>query len=70
MTPLFEVLASAPVLLVRGQLSDLLSPEGVAAMKWIKPDLDFVEVPRIGHAPTLEEPVAWRALAAFLNRTD
>lgn len=70
MTPLFAALAAVPVLSVRGELSDLLSREGVAAMRAIKPDLRFVEVPRVGHAPTLEEPSAWRMVAEFLGGTD
>jgi len=68
--PLFEALAAVPVLVVRGRLSDLLSPEGVDAMKRAKPDLEVVEVPNVGHAPTLEEPEAWDAIAAFLARVE
>ena len=70
MVPLFEALAAVPVLLVRGNLSDLLAPEGVATMQRIKPDLAYAEVPRVGHAPLLEEPEAWNAIAAFLSRVD
>lgn len=68
--PHFEALAQMPVLLVRGALSDLLSPEGVATMRRIKPDLELVEVADVGHAPTLEEPQAWDAIAAFLARVE
>jgi len=64
--PLFQALAAVPVLAIRGELSDLLSPEGVEAMRAVKPGLEFVQVPRVGHAPTLEEPQAWNAIAAFL----
>jgi pimeloyl-ACP methyl ester carboxylesterase len=70
MVPLFEALATRPVLLVRGAISDLLSPSGVAIMKRIKPDMDFVEVPNVGHAPTLEEPEAWNALSSFLSKVE
>jgi pimeloyl-ACP methyl ester carboxylesterase len=66
--PLFEALAKMPVLVIRGALSDVLSPEGVAVMRNIKPDLETAEVPRVGHAPTLEEPEARNALVAFLVR--
>ncbi len=68
MMPMFQALAVRPILSVRGALSDLLSPEGVAAMCKVKPDMETVEVPRVGHAPTLEEPAAWRALEGFLDR--
>jgi pimeloyl-ACP methyl ester carboxylesterase len=53
---------------VHGAQSDILRPEGIAAMKAIKPDLDVVDVPRVGHAPTLEEPEAWDAMVRFFLR--
>jgi pimeloyl-ACP methyl ester carboxylesterase len=70
MLPLFEALAKAPVLVIRGATSDILSPEGVATMKRIKPDLQSVEVPDVGHAPTLDEHEAWDALAKFLAQVE
>jgi pimeloyl-ACP methyl ester carboxylesterase len=66
--PFFEALAKVPVLVIRGALSDVLSEEGVAVMRTLKPDLETAEVPRVGHAPTLEEVEARNALAAFLVR--
>jgi len=70
MAPLFASLIPKPVLLIRGAISDLLSRETVAAMKQAKPDMEFVEVPDVGHAPTLEEPEAWNAIAAFLAEVE
>jgi pimeloyl-ACP methyl ester carboxylesterase len=70
MLPLFEALAKVPVLVIRGATSDILSPEGVATMKRIKPDLQFAQVPGIGHAPTLDEHEAWDALAKFLAQVE
>ena len=66
MTPLFEALSVAPVMVVRGALSDLLSAEGIDLMRIVKADLMAVEVADVGHAPTLEEPEAWNALVDFL----
>lgn len=66
--PLFQALAAKPVLVVRGALSDILSVEGLAAMRVAKPDLAVCEVARVGHAPTLEEPAARDSIAAFLGR--
>jgi pimeloyl-ACP methyl ester carboxylesterase len=66
--PLFQALAARPVLVLRGALSDILSVEGVEAMRAVKPDLEVAEVPRVGHAPTLEEPAAWHALSSFLKK--
>lgn len=68
LTPLFQALAAKPMLSLRGALSDLLSPEIVAYMKSLKPDLEAVEVPDVGHAPMLDEPQAWDALLDFLAR--
>jgi pimeloyl-ACP methyl ester carboxylesterase len=70
MAPMFQALAVAPVLTVRGALSDILSPQGVATMRRIKPDLELVEIPNVGHAPTLEEPEAWNAIANFLAKVE
>jgi pimeloyl-ACP methyl ester carboxylesterase len=54
-----------PSLLVRGSESDILSPETAAAMAMRQPRLRRVDVPGVGHAPSLEEPAAIAALDAF-----
>lgn len=65
---LFKRLArSAPVLLVRGELSDLLSREIADKMQRRVPAMRRVEVPRVGHAPMLSEPQAVDAITAFLK---
>jgi pimeloyl-ACP methyl ester carboxylesterase len=69
LSPLFQAIASKPVLSVRGGISNILSPAGVARMLELKPDLATVEVPNIGHAPWLDEPEAWDAVLDFLART-
>ena len=66
LTPLFQGLLQKPMLSVRGALSDILTPEVVAQMRAMKPDLVAVEIPDIGHAPMLDEPAAWDALLDFL----
>jgi pimeloyl-ACP methyl ester carboxylesterase len=68
MYPLFHALAACgPVLLVRGALSDLIDPPIAARMRAAAPHMAYVEVPEVGHAPTLTEPAAWKALDAFLG---
>ncbi|MCC7365150.1 MAG: alpha/beta hydrolase [Dehalococcoidia bacterium] len=57
---------SCPVLIVRGGTSDILSAEGVAKMLEAKPGARLVEVPGVGHAPSLAEPEAVSALETFL----
>jgi len=63
----FEALRDLPVLSLRGALSDVLSGAVQARMKARMPGLQAVMVPRVGHSPTLEEPVAVAALEAFLE---
>ena len=52
----FDALAGVPMLLVRGELSDLLSEATVRQMGVVNPAMRTVTVPRVGHAPTLDEP--------------
>ena len=67
LTPLFVNLAIArPLLLIRGAISDLLDAPLAQAMRALAPDMAYVEVPGIGHAPTLSEPAAWTALQTWL----
>lgn len=64
---LFRALGHLPLLLVRGGESAILSAATAARMREERPDMGFVELPGIGHAPTLLEPPALRALDAFLG---
>ena len=66
--PAFRALAGSPTLLLRGELSDLLSEETAAQMKAEHPKLDVATVPRVGHAPTLDEPEAAKAIDRLLKR--
>jgi pimeloyl-ACP methyl ester carboxylesterase len=64
--PAFLALAGIPLLVLRGQFSDLLSAATVRAMGAELPGLKAVTVPGVGHAPTLAEPQARKAIAALL----
>lgn len=68
MWPAFRALAGRPLLALRGELSDILSAETLARMKREVPQLDTVTVKRVGHAPTLEEPTARKAIGRWLGR--
>ncbi|MEZ6023819.1 MAG: alpha/beta hydrolase [Hyphomonadaceae bacterium] len=70
LSPLFQALARQPLLSVRGGLSDILTPEIVAEMRALKPDLEAVTVENVGHAPLLDEPEAWDAILDFLARVE
>ena len=66
--PLFGALAHVKLLLVRGEVSNILLPDTVAAMAAARPDMAVVSLPGIGHAPTLGEPTIVAALLDFLER--
>ena len=69
--PMFRQLATTtPTLLVRGATSDLLSPDIAARMRMDAPDMTYVEVPGVGHAPMLDEPQARDAILDLLARVD
>lgn len=57
-----------PTLLLRGGVSDLLSPEIAAKMCRMAPQMEFAEVPGVGHAPLLDEPEALEIIQDFLGR--
>ncbi|HYN46364.1 MAG TPA: alpha/beta hydrolase [Allosphingosinicella sp.] len=66
--PVFRALDGIPSLIVHGEISDLLSAATVAKMKAEVPSMESVTVPRVGHAPTLDEPEAQVAIDALLKR--
>lgn len=57
----------APVLIVRGALSDILPADVARQMAATSATASLVEVPDVGHAPTLSEPVAREAILALLG---
>ena len=70
--PLWDRLAAGrrPLLLVRGENSDLLQRETADEMARRAPNLHRVEAPRVGHAPMLTEAPVAAALRAFLAEVD
>lgn len=66
----FEGLRDVPMLLVRGGLSDLLSPDTVKQMGVRNPKMRAVTVPRVGHAPTLDEPEVRSQIHALLDTVE
>jgi pimeloyl-ACP methyl ester carboxylesterase len=57
-----------PTLLVRGGLSDLVEAHQAAWMRKAAPEMQYVEVPNVGHAPMLTEPEAITAIRTFLGQ--
>ena len=65
---LFRRLArKRPTLLIRGGMSDIISREIAEKMQRVAPSMKRVDVPGIGHAPTLTEPEAVDAIEQFLR---
>jgi pimeloyl-ACP methyl ester carboxylesterase len=58
-----------PCLVLRGELSDILSADIVERMARLKPDLKQAVIPKRGHAPLLNEPASIKAIDAFLKHT-
>ncbi len=68
--PCWRALAGRPVLVLRGALSDILAPETAARMIAEVPEAELVTLPRLGHAPTLDEPAAVAAIERLLDRAE
>jgi len=65
--PLFDMLPPHPILVVRGEISDILSAATMAEMQRRRPDLQTVTVAGVGHAPMLDETEAIAAVENFLE---
>lgn len=68
--PVFGALRPLPVLLFRGENSNLLRPETAQRMTALHPGLETITVPRAGHTPSLRETECQEPLDAFLARLD
>jgi pimeloyl-ACP methyl ester carboxylesterase len=68
MWPLFRALAAKPLLVIRGERSDLLSADVAERMKHEAPGMELAAVSGVGHSPDLDEPEAVAAIDAFLKR--
>lgn len=64
--PIFKLISDCPLLLIRGELSDILNLQCVTKMQKQRPDMSFLEVPNCGHAPLLSEATALLAIDQFL----
>lgn len=58
---------TCPILAIRGEESDIFTPRVAARMLLELPQTRVVEVPGVGHAPTLLEPEALVAIREYLN---
>ena len=63
-----ESMKDMPTMIVRGELSDLFSEKTAQDMLKVLNSGELVTIPRVGHAPTLEEPSALDAITSWLKR--
>ena len=68
MWPTIDAMKSKPVLVVRGERSDILSAATAEKMLVRLPEGELVTVAGVGHAPTLDEPEAVAAIERLLAK--
>ena len=68
--PQFTALAHVPLLVIRGENSDILSEKTFAEMRVRHPRMTAVTVRGQGHAPLLMDAPTIDAIADFLARSD
>jgi pimeloyl-ACP methyl ester carboxylesterase len=68
--PQFDALKRVPVMVIRGEKSDLLSVETVDAMRQRHPSFTDLTVPGQGHAPLLRDELTQSAIRNFLESAE
>lgn len=69
MVPSYMSLANnRRILLIRGALSDVLDSDSAIKMASLSPHFTRVDIPKVGHAPSLSEPAARLAITDFLEK--
>lgn len=68
--PQFKSLGGVPMMVIRGENSDLLTAETVAAMKQRRKGMETLTVADSGHAPFLDDTPTINAIATFIRRLD
>lgn len=66
----FDALKRTPIMVIRGQNSDLLSAATAGMMRQRHPDLTELTIPGQGHAPWLRDKSSIDEVRSFLDRTD
>jgi pimeloyl-ACP methyl ester carboxylesterase len=66
----FEALARVPMLVIRGERSDILSAATVAAMATRHPGMETIEVPDQGHVPLLDSNDVIQRVTEFVAKCD
>jgi pimeloyl-ACP methyl ester carboxylesterase len=67
--PLLAGLKDKPVVVLRGELSELFAPDVAERMvRELGDDAELVTIPNVGHAPSFDEPESIEALHRLLQR--
>lgn len=66
--PLFTLMHTLPMVVLRGGVSDILSAETLRRMEREHPDLVAVTVPDVGHVPLMREEIVQDAIDCLINR--
>ena len=56
-----------PVLVLRGEESDMLLPEIITKMMYLQPNTKVVTIPQCGHAPSLMTPEQIQIIEDWLH---
>ena len=59
-----------PILVLRGEDSDFVTPDIVTKMRYLQPNAEFVTIPGCGHAPSLMEPSQIQIVRNWLSGTN
>jgi len=68
--PQFSGLTHLPLMLIRGDNSDMLSMETVEKMQAVHPDMELVIAPEQGHAPDLGIGLLSQSIGNFVSSVD
>lgn len=66
--PLFTLMHTLPMVVLRGSVSDILSAETLQRMEQEHPDLAAITVPDVGHVPLMREKIVQDAIDKLINR--
>lgn len=66
--PAWQALAGRPLLVLRGETSDILAAATLEEMRKRVTEAETVTIPRVGHAPSLDEPQSRAAIRQLLAR--
>ena len=67
---MFRALKKIPLLVIHGEVSDILNIDTVKEMHAVHPQMTSITIPNVGHAPTLNEIESRKALDLFFQNIE